>query len=256
MPTIRQFRYGADNLGYVIHGQRRALIVDGGAAADILRYTESRGLEVSLVGNTHGHADHTSGNTALLKKTGAKYLLPDSLKNGERISLGDETVSIMRTPGHTEDSICFLAGSCLISGDTLFNGTIGNCFTGDLPAFYPHSGFVRIAFTHAFHHLYQATPFYEALAAILTGGGDTDTNACIAGGLLGALHGAEAIPEQMRSAVLNCDLSRGQSRPNWLRPINLSGHVRDLIAPMANDEATSIDETAEEDGDEQFSTTR
>ena len=136
MPTIRQFRYGADNLGYVIHGQRRALIVDGGAAADILRYTESRGLEVSLVGNTHGHADHTSGNTALLKKTGAKYLLPDSLKNGERISLGDETVSIMRTPGHTEDSICFLAGTCLISGDTLFNGTIGNCFTGDLPAFY------------------------------------------------------------------------------------------------------------------------
>ena len=136
MPTIRQFRYGADNLGYVIHGQRSALIVDGGAAAEILRYTEGKGLEVSLVGNTHGHADHTPGNAVLLQKTGAKYLAPGLLKDGSRISLGDETVGIMRTPGHTEDSICFLAGTCLISGDTLFNGTIGNCFSGDLQAFY------------------------------------------------------------------------------------------------------------------------
>ncbi|WP_170285883.1 ADP-ribosylglycohydrolase family protein [Propionivibrio limicola] len=88
---------------------------------------------------------------------------------------------------------------------------------GDLPAFYPSAGFVRIAFTHAFHHLLNKTSYYEALAIILSGGGDTDTNACIVGGLLGALHGAQGIPELMRSALLNCDVKKGQLRPEWLQ---------------------------------------
>ena len=34
------------------------------------------------------------------------------------------------------DSVCFHAGRYLISGDTLFNGTIGNCFSGNLRGFY------------------------------------------------------------------------------------------------------------------------
>jgi hydroxyacylglutathione hydrolase len=136
MPTIRQFRHGADNLGYVIHGRREALVVDGGAVEEILGYAEGRGLRVRLVANTHGHADHTSGNAALLQKTAAKYLPPGVLGEGEKIAFEDETVTVMRTPGHTKDSICFVAGPHLISGDTLFNGTIGNCFSGDLSAFY------------------------------------------------------------------------------------------------------------------------
>ena len=40
------------------------------------------------------------------------------------------------TPGHTEDSVIFATDECLITGDTLFNGTVGNCFSGDLKAFY------------------------------------------------------------------------------------------------------------------------
>ena len=56
----------------------------------------------------------------------------------------------------------------------------------------PNTGFVRIAFTHAFRHLRAETAYAEALRERLAGGGDTDTNGCIVGGLLGALHGEDA----------------------------------------------------------------
>jgi hydroxyacylglutathione hydrolase len=46
------------------------------------------------------------------------------------------TILIYPTPGHTRDAVCFHTGHILISGDTLFNGTVGNCFTGNLRDFY------------------------------------------------------------------------------------------------------------------------
>ena len=83
----------------------------------------------------------------------------------------------------------------------------------------PMDGFVRIAFTHAFRHLAAGTSWEAAVAETLRGGGDTDTNACIVGGLLGARFGAAAIPEAMRAAVLGADLSRGaHPRPDDLHP--------------------------------------
>jgi hydroxyacylglutathione hydrolase len=45
-------------------------------------------------------------------------------------------VTVRLTPGHTSDSVVFAADDCLVTGDTLFNGTVGNCFSGDLKAFY------------------------------------------------------------------------------------------------------------------------
>ena len=48
-------------------------------------------------------------------------------------------------------------------------------------------------------------------------GGDTDTNAAIVGGLIGALHGAESIPERMKSSILVRDVnSAGVGRPPFL----------------------------------------
>jgi ADP-ribosylglycohydrolase len=88
---------------------------------------------------------------------------------------------------------------------------------GKLPAFLPHAGYVAIAFTHAFHHLYNGTSYVEALRATLAGGGDTDTNACIVGGLVGAMHGVAGIPLSMVRALLNCDVSEGRPRPKWLQ---------------------------------------
>ena len=80
-----------------------------------------------------------------------------------------------------------------------------------------HAGYVLIGLEHAFHHLYHATPFVEAMNEVLLAGGDTDTNACITGGMLGALWGRDHLPPAMLDAVLNCDVSRGQARPRWLQ---------------------------------------
>lgn len=83
--------------------------------------------------------------------------------------------------------------------------------------YYPHSGFVKYGFVHAFRHLRLGTQYMAAIAETLLGGGDTDTYACIVGGLSGALHGELGIPEALRAAVMNCDTSRGRPRPEWLQ---------------------------------------
>lgn len=105
---------------------------------------------------------------------------------------------------------------------------------GVLVPYSPLEGFVRIGFTHAFRHLTIGTSYEDALRETLAGGGDTDTNACIVGGLLGARWGAEAIPPRMTEAVLACDTSAGANpRPAELHPRHAPGLVRSLLVAGA-----------------------
>ncbi len=65
-------------------------------------------------------------------------------------------------------------------------------------------------------------------------GGDTDTNACIAGALLGAVYGLEAVPERWTTAVLNCRPEAGrpgvrQPRPATYWPIDALDLAAGLI---------------------------
>lgn len=99
----------------------------------------------------------------------------------------------------------------------------------DIP-YAPQIGFVRIGFTHAFRHLHQGTDYVAAVTETLAGGGDTDTNACIVGGLIGAAVGAAAIPLALRQAVLTCDTAQGQHRPAFLHPQQVPGLVDALCA--------------------------
>jgi len=135
MLKVKQFRYGADNLGYLIYGATGAMAVDGGAADAILSYVDQHRLSLLYVANTHNHQDHTIGNTALLTGSRARLLTGVDLQGGT-IELKGQNIRIIHTPGHTKDSLCFYTGNNLIAGDTLFNGTIGNCFSGDLEGFY------------------------------------------------------------------------------------------------------------------------
>lgn len=97
-------------------------------------------------------------------------------------------------------------------------------------AYHPHIGFVKIAFTHAFRHLLLGSDYVEAIREILLGGGDTDTNACIVGGLVGAACGASRIPEAMKNAVLQCDPQQGKNpRPEFLRAAQVPELVENLI---------------------------
>ncbi|MCX7634420.1 MAG: hydroxyacylglutathione hydrolase [Syntrophales bacterium] len=133
---IEQFRYYRDNLAYLIFGKREALAIDGGAWEDILSFCQRWGLKLRYVMNTHDHYDHTEGNEPLLAHSGATYVDHRPLSDGSRLTLEDGEITVYRTPGHTDDSVCFHTDHVLITGDTLFNGTVGNCFSGDLGAFY------------------------------------------------------------------------------------------------------------------------
>lgn len=94
----------------------------------------------------------------------------------------------------------------------------------------PQIGFVKIAFTHAFRHLLVGSSYEDAMVETLCGGGDTDTNACIVGGLIGAAVGVENIPLNMRKAVLESDTSKGRHhRPEWLHPSQVEKLVTKLF---------------------------
>jgi len=112
---------------------------------------------------------------------------------------------------------------------------------GKLPAFHPLDGFVRIAFTHAFFHLLQRSSYLEGLQAAIAGGGDTDTNACIVGGLLGALHGYSALPSAMVQTLLNCDTEKGRPRPLWLQANSALELADALVARTISENALGDD---------------
>ena len=134
--NLQQFPYSSDNLSYVIYGDRSALAIDGGAVDAILDFVEKNKLSLTYVTHTHQHPDHTCGTRELQERSGAALLDGAYLSGHAIIELDEMAVSVHATPGHTQDSVTFHAGNRLITGDTLFNGTIGNCFSGDIRAFY------------------------------------------------------------------------------------------------------------------------
>lgn len=105
-------------------------------------------VKITHVIDTHVHADHYSGGRALAEKTGAAYCLHEAnagrvefafepLKDGQRIDVGNVTVEVLHTPGHTPDSVCLLVTDkrrmgeqpaepwFVVTGDTLFVGAVG-----------------------------------------------------------------------------------------------------------------------------------
>jgi len=79
---------------------------------------------------------------------------------------------------------------------------------------YPLAGFVKHAFSFAFYHLKRKDSYEDALTQTLERGGDTDTNACIVGGLIGTLHGVDKIPQEMLVKLMTCSTRKGQPRPD------------------------------------------
>ena len=125
-----------------------ALAIDPLDHAKCLAAAKERSWEITQVLNTHEHFDHTGGNAALIRATGAKLLahanagdrIPDvdvGLSAGDVVSVG-KTVELesLDTPGHTMAHVCLLSMTdvpALFSGDTLFNAGAGNCHGGGHP---------------------------------------------------------------------------------------------------------------------------
>src|SRR5437016_673709 len=121
----------------------RAVVVD--PRRDVSVYLDeatTRGFAIERVIETHVHADFLSGHLELAAETGAAISYGDGaevefeiepLHDGQRLSLGDVTLEILATPGHTPESICIVvyehaedpAPYGVLTGDTLFVGDVG-----------------------------------------------------------------------------------------------------------------------------------
>lgn len=127
----------SNNFSYLVYcpTTRAGMVVDPSSAADkILKMIKELKLDIPYLVNTHGHGDHTAGNQAIIKETGARLAANPleglkaaiSLNDGSTLPLGTGKIHIMHTPGHTPGSIClFIPPGELITGDTLFVTKVG-----------------------------------------------------------------------------------------------------------------------------------
>ena len=127
---------------------RAAAIIDpGDEAGRILQVIEDDGVDVKYILLTHGHYDHTTAVPQLHKAlpqaeiyihradangAGSQLFplagqIPD-LKfydEGDTLALGDMTIQVFHTPGHSKGSVTLKVGDVLFCGDTLFAGSCG-----------------------------------------------------------------------------------------------------------------------------------
>lgn len=133
----------------------RAVVVDPRRDVDeYLSEAATHGLRIERVIETHIHADFLSGHLELAAATGALICFGagadvefpiQQLHDGQRISLGEVTLEVLATPGHTPESICIVVYEHadeeipygVLTGDTLFVGDVGRpdlCLTPGISA--------------------------------------------------------------------------------------------------------------------------
>lgn len=135
-------------------------VVDPGADGDrLLEKLSEKELRCTKILLTHAHFDHIMSLEMVRRATGAKvYVHTDDAKllcddernlakgftgeslscrpadillsNGDIVTLGEEKLRVLHTPGHTPGSVCYITDGAILSGDTLFRGDIGRY---DLP---------------------------------------------------------------------------------------------------------------------------
>ncbi len=141
---------------YIVYCEntKQAVVIDpGGDAARILSAIQREGLSVQAIINTHGHADHVLANVKLQEATGAPLWIHSAdadmlgsgsrnlsaflggatscgtadrlLSDGDVLPVGDFSLKVLHTPGHTPGGICLLSGKTVFVGDTLFAESIG-----------------------------------------------------------------------------------------------------------------------------------
>ena len=138
---------------YLVYDEKsnKACLIDPAVYdAEITNFISSKRLSLEYIILTHGHFDHILGANAFKNKTGAKIAAHEleveylenpakSLTDGETVSadillkdndvltIGDISLKVIHTPGHTKGSNCFICESekVIFSGDTLFKNGIG-----------------------------------------------------------------------------------------------------------------------------------
>jgi hydroxyacylglutathione hydrolase len=134
------------------------LVIDPADDVDeIIALAKSKKIAIKTILNTHAHVDHIMGNEEMKRKTGAKIIIHEddaplltqtprsmlamfggrpspaadqTVKDGEIIRIGEVSLKVLHTPGHSPGGMCLFGEGVVFTGDTLFVGGLGRT---DLP---------------------------------------------------------------------------------------------------------------------------
>jgi hydroxyacylglutathione hydrolase len=159
---VRMFTVGpVQENAYIVTAGResgRALMVDPGEEPErLLAAADALGVKVEAILITHCHFDHIGAVAPVAQATGAPVYCPESerwllsdimtwvppgfgpfeswepehtVKGGERITVAGMEIEVVSTPGHSPGHVTYVLPGALLSGDVLFQGSVGRV---DLP---------------------------------------------------------------------------------------------------------------------------
>jgi glyoxylase-like metal-dependent hydrolase (beta-lactamase superfamily II) len=149
---------------YILQSQKKSIIIDPGDEPErILRFVKDLGTTPTLIIATHSHFDHVLGVNKIREDLHLPFVIHREdvgilesmqtrvqqfmgfsvppppkvdrfVKEGESISIGEEALKVIHTPGHSPGSISLVGQGFVMTGDALFNQSIGRTDTpgGDL----------------------------------------------------------------------------------------------------------------------------
>ncbi len=141
LQIVQQAASEMDNFSYLLYCPETL----HGAAVDpslwpekLIKKAEQLGITLKLLLNTHNHHDHIAGNRTIFEHSDVRLVahpldfaeVDIPALDGTMIKLGNGTIEVIHTPGHTPGSVVFKTAEAIVTGDTLF---VSRCGRADFP---------------------------------------------------------------------------------------------------------------------------